>query len=152
MDFLFEPLPTSRFITTFVFGGIPSPLDIAFQRITGLSRELDVTAHSEGGQNASNLYLANKVRHGSLVLERGVMPITPLTLVFDQVMQGERMIYADVVILLLNNFYIPVCSWTISNALPVRWQTAELDANANTISVNTLELRYQDIRWIGIKA
>lgn len=149
---LFQPSPTSRFLTTFVFGGIPSPLDIAFQRITGLSRELNVTAHSEGGQNASNLYLANKVQHGSLVLERGVMTVTPLTLVFDQVMQGERMMYADVVILLLNSLSIPVCSWIISNALPVRWQTAELDANANTISVNSLELRYQDMRWMGIKA
>jgi phage tail-like protein len=152
MDFLFEPSPTSRFITTFIFGGIPSPLDIAFQRISGLSRELDVTAYSQGGENASNLYLANKVKHGTLVLERGIMPITPLTLVFDQVMQGKRMIYADVVILLLNHMALPICSWTISNALPVRWQTAALDAAANTLSVNTLELRYQDMSWLGIKA
>jgi phage tail-like protein len=152
MNFLFEPSPTSRFITTFIFNDIPSPLDIAFQRISGLSRELEVTAYSQGGENTSNLYLANKVKHGSLVLERGIMPITPLTIVFDQIMQGKLMVYSDVVILLLNHLGIPVCSWTISNALPVRWQTAGLDANANTLSVNTLELRYQDMSWLGIKA
>jgi phage tail-like protein len=152
MDFLFEPMPTCRFLTTFIFGGIPSPLDIAFQRITGLSRELNVTSYSQGGENASNLYFADKINHGELILERGVMTATPLTVVFDQVMQGEKMIYADVVILLLNHRSIPVCSWTISNALPVYWKTGDLDANANTISVNTLKLCYQDMRWMGIKA
>lgn len=152
MDSLFEPIPTSRFITTFIFGGIPSPVDIAFQRITGLSRELSVVEHSQGGENGRNLYFANKVKHGSLVLERGVMSVTPLTQVFDQVMQGQRMVYADVVILLLNNLGLPVCSWAVSNALPVSWKTADLDANATTLLVNTLELRYQDIHWMGIKA
>ncbi|RUL78808.1 phage tail protein [Dyella choica] len=152
MEKLLEPSPTNRFLTTFVFGGIPSPLDIAFQKVSGLNRQLNVTPYSQGGQNAGNLYLADKVQHSPLILERGVMIVTPLTLMFDRVMQGEQMIYADVVILLLNHLSMPVCGWTLSNALPVRWQTAELDANANAILVNTLELQYQNIHWMGIKA
>ncbi|PXX59070.1 conserved hypothetical phage tail region protein [Pseudomonas sp. LAMO17WK12:I10] len=153
MDLLFEPMPTSRFITTFIFDGLfPSPLDIAFQSISGLTRELSVTQHSEGGENIRNTYFANKINHGSLILERGVMTVTPLTVVFDQVMQGQLLVYVDVVILLLNHLGMPVCSWTISNALPVRWQTANLDASANSIMVNTLELKYQNMRWRGIKA
>lgn len=152
MDQLFAPMPTSRFITTFIFNGLlPSPLDIAFQNIAGLTRELNVTQHSEGGENIRNRYFAEKVNHGSLTLERGVMLVTPLTEFFDQVMQGQLVAYADVVILLLNHLGLPVCSWTISNALPVRWQTAGLDANANSILVNTLELKYQNMRWRGIK-
>ncbi len=153
MDLLFEPMPTSRFITTFIFNGLdPSPLDIAFQRITGLTRALKVTEHSEGGENIRNRYFADKIDHGSLTLERGIMTITPLTVVFDQILHGQVLVYADVVILLLNHLGIPVCSWTISNALPVRWETASLDANANSITVNTLELKYQNMRWQGIKA
>jgi phage tail-like protein len=152
MDFLFEPAPTTRFLTTFLFSGIPSPLDIAFQRINGLNRELDITKQSQGGENVANLYLANKINHGTLLLQRGVVPVTPLTMVFDQVLSGGKIIYADVVILLLNHLSIPVCSWTLSNALPVSWQTCELDANAGTIAVNSLTLRYQNMRWLGIKA
>lgn len=152
MDYLFEPAPTTRFLTTFLFSGIPSPLDIAFQRINGLSRELNVTMQSRGGENAASLYLADKISHGALVLERGVVPVTPLTMVFEQVLSGGRVTYADVVILLLNHRSIPVCSWTISNALPVSWQTCDLDANAGTIAVNSLTLRYQNVRWLGIKA
>ncbi|KTL60627.1 phage tail protein [Photorhabdus laumondii subsp. laumondii] len=135
-----------------MFNNIPSPLDIAFQRISGLSRELQTSQHSQGGENARNTWLAEKIQHGSLVLERGVMTVTPLTLTFDRVLRGEKAVYADVVIILLNEHSVPVASWTLSNALPVHWSTGDFDANSNTVLVNTLELRYQDMRWLGVKA
>ncbi|KGM29010.1 phage tail protein [Photorhabdus luminescens] len=152
MNNLSTPSVSHRFIASFLFNNIPSPLDIAFQRISGLSRELQTTQHSQGGENARNVWLAEKIQHGNLVLERGVMTVTPLTWVFDRVLRGEKAMYADVVIMLLNEHSIPVASWTLSNALPVRWSTGDLDANSNTVLVNTLELRYQDMRWLGVKA
>ncbi|WP_323836516.1 phage tail protein [Photorhabdus africana] len=152
MHNLYTPSVSHRFIASFLFNSIPSPLDIAFQRISGLSRELQTTQHSQGGENARNIWLAEKIQHGSLMLERGVMTITPLTLVFDRVLRGEKAMYADVVIMLLNEQSLPVASWTVSNALPVRWSTSDFDANSNTVLVNSLELRYQDMRWLGVKA
>ncbi|WP_118985800.1 phage tail protein [Photorhabdus sp. CRCIA-P01] len=151
MNNLYTPAVSHRFIASFLFNNIPSPLDIAFQRISGLSRELQTSQHSQGGENARNTWLAEKIQHGSLVLERGVMTVTPLTLVFDRVLRGEKAVYADVVIMLLNEHSLPVASWTLSNALPVRWSTGDFDANSNTVLVNSLELRYQDMRWLGVK-
>ncbi|MCC8458077.1 phage tail protein [Photorhabdus aegyptia] len=152
MNNLSTPSVSHRFIASFLFNNIPSPLDIAFQRISGLSRELQTTQHSQGGENARNVWLAEKIQHGNLILERGVMTVTPLTWVFDRVLRGEKAVYADVVIMLLNEHSVPVASWTLSNALPVRWSTGDLDANSNTVLVNVLELRYQDMRWLGVKA
>ncbi|MEK9495795.1 phage tail protein [Photorhabdus sp. P32] len=151
MNNLYTPVVSHRFIASFLFNNIPSPLDIAFQRISGLSRELQTSQYSQGGENARNTWLAEKIQHGSLVLERGVMTVTPLTLVFDRVLRGEKAVYADVVIMLLNENSLPVASWTLSNALPVRWSTGDFDANSNTVLVNSLELRYQDMRWLGVK-
>ncbi|MBS9426693.1 phage tail protein [Photorhabdus akhurstii] len=151
MNNLYTPAVSHRFIASFLFNNIPSPLDIAFQRISGLSRELQTTQHSQGGENARNTWLAEKIQHGSLMLERGVMTVTPLTRVFDRVLRGEKAVYADVVIMLLNENSLPVASWTLSNALPVRWSTGDFDANSNTVLVNSLELRYQDMRWLGVK-
>ncbi|EYU14452.1 MULTISPECIES: phage tail protein [Photorhabdus] len=151
MNNLYTPAVSHRFIASFLFNNIPSPLDIAFQRISGLSRELQTSQHSQGGENARNTWLAEKIQHGSLMLERGVMTVTPLTLVFDRVLRGEKAVYADVVIMLLNEHSLPVASWTLSNALPVRWSTGDFDANSNTVLVNSLELRYQDMRWLGVK-
>ncbi|WP_391528941.1 phage tail protein [Photorhabdus akhurstii] len=152
MNNLSTPSVSHRFIASFLFNNIPSPLDIAFQRISGLSRELQTTQHSQGGENARNVWLTEKIQHGNLILERGVMTVTPLTWVFDRVLRGEKAVYADVVIMLLNEHSVPVASWTLSNALPVRWSTGDLDANSNTVLVNVLELRYQDMRWLGVKA
>jgi len=80
------------------------------------------------------------------------MTPTPLTVQFDRVLRGETVLYADVVILLLNHLNVPVSSWTISKALPVSWQAGDLNANSNAILINRLELRYQNMRMMGIKA
>ncbi|MDE9518071.1 phage tail protein [Xenorhabdus bovienii] len=151
MNDLYTPSVSHRFIASFLFNHIPSPLDIAFQRISGLSRDLQTTQLSQGGENARNTWVSEKIQHGSVVLERGVMTVTPLTWVFDRVLRGEKAVYADVVIMLLNEHSIPVASWTLSNALPIHWSTGDLDANSNTVLINKLELRYQDMFLLGVK-
>lgn len=145
------PAVSHRFIVNFLFKNIPNPFDIAFQRVSGLSRTLEVSQHREGGENARNLWLPEKINHGSLVLERGVMNASPLTLQFDRVLRRESTQWANVVIMLLNDQKLPITTWTLSNALPVRWQMGDLDANSNTVLINTLELRYQDMRMLGVK-
>lgn len=151
MTDLNTPAVAHRFMVNFLFNSLPNPMDIAFQRVSGLSRELQVSQHSQGGENARNFWLAEKIQHGSLVLERGIMAVTPLTWQFDRVLRGEKPVWADVVIMLLNDQNLPLTCWTLSNALPVRWQTGDLDASSNTVAINTLELRYQDMRLLGVK-
>ncbi|WP_148245094.1 phage tail protein [Enterobacter asburiae] len=145
------PVVAHRFIVNFMFDMLPAPLDIAFQRVSGLSRELEVSQVREGGENARNLWLAEKVNYGSLLLERGVMNASILTTQFDRVLRRESTQWANVVILLLNENDLPVTTWTLSHALPVRWQVGDLDASSNTVLINSLELRYQDMRLIGGK-
>lgn len=140
-----------RFLATFFFNGIPSPLDIRFQRISGLSRELSVSSYREGGENASNLYLPDKVNHGSLVMERGVTNLSPLTYVFDSVLGSGEPFYMDVVIMLLEADSLPVTTWTLSKALPVRWQIDDLNSQNSAFLINTFELRYQNMRLLGVR-
>lgn len=145
------PAVSHHFLVNFLFNNISNPFDIAFQRVSGLSRTLEVSQLREGGENARNLWLAEQVDHGSLVLERGVMNASPLTLQFDRVLRRESTQWANVVIMLLNELSLPVTTWTLSHALPVRWQMGDLDAGSNTVLINTLELRYQDMRLLGVK-
>ncbi|BEM31257.1 hypothetical protein SME05J_48270 (plasmid) [Serratia marcescens] len=145
------PAVSHRFLVNFLFNNIPNPFDIAFQRVSGLSRTLAVSQHREGGENGRNLWLAEQVEHGSLVLECGVMNASPLTQQFDRVLRRESTLWANVVIMLLNEQMSPVTTWTLSHALPVRWQIGDLDANSNQVLINMLELRYQDMRMQGVK-
>lgn len=145
------PAVSHRFIVNFLFNNTPNPFDIAFQRVSGLSRTLEVSQHREGGENARNLWFAEQVNHGSLVLECGVINASPLTQHFDFILRRKSTQWANVVIMLLNEKASPVTTWTLSHALPVRWQMGDLDANSNTVLINTLELRYQDMCMEGTK-
>ncbi len=151
MDFP-PPEVSHRFLVTFFFDDVPSPLDMRFQKISGFSRELEISSHREGGENVGNLHFPEQVRHGALVLERGVTNLTPLTQVFNDVMEGFNLHHATVVIILLNHVAEPVCTWTLTHALPVKWHTSDLDANSNAVLINTLELAYKDMHCVGIKA
>ncbi|UJB34227.1 phage tail protein [Chromobacterium sp. Beijing] len=153
MEKLFEPEVSHRFLATFFFKNVPSPLDIRFQRVSGLGKgELGVSAQYQGGINATDHYLPERVSHPPLTLERGVVVPTPLSLAFDYVLSGFDTAYVDAVIMLLNHQSLPVCTWTVTDALPVKWQTGDLDANSNTPLINHIELVYRDIQWLGAKA
>lgn len=179
-DFMhFPPSPSHRFLVNFLFSAeglglqlpasknpltgralgaigrlpVPSVLDVGFQRVSGLSRSLNVTAYSEGGENLRNRYFADKVQHGSLVLERGVMPVTPLSTLFNAQFMSGHMMYVDAIVTLLDfhTTRIPLCNWLISNALPVRWDSGDLDADSNRVLINKLELRYQEMIPMGVR-
>lgn len=152
LDKLYEPEVSHRFLVTFFFKGIPSPIDFRFQRVSGLSKgQLNVSAHSQGGVHGSSLYLPEDITHARLVLERGVMIPTPLTAAFKYVLSGAGMAYIDAIVMLLNHESLPVCTWTVTNALPVKWETGDLDANSNAPLVNRIELAYRDIYCLGAK-
>ncbi|WP_231755850.1 phage tail protein [Burkholderia sp. MSMB1552] len=144
------PMLSHRFVATFFIKGIPSPFDVRFARVSGLGREMQVTGLREGGDNLGVVNLAERVTHGTLVLERGVMAVSPVTLLFNRVLGQFKSTYINVVIVLLNGQRLPVCSWTVTEALPVKWQTGNLDASGSTVLVDTLELAYREMHWAGV--
>ncbi|MFM0067286.1 phage tail protein [Paraburkholderia aspalathi] len=206
MTQLDTPALSHRFMATFFVKRVPlaQSADMRFQRISGLGRELSVKSFREGGDNVGTHHLVEGVTHGNVVLERGVLPVTALSLLFNSAMgdfefprisqalgraapwaiKGVSLDSAlDVAILLLravqtgsvpsqvsvpqmpvpvdftsaplalyNGALMPVCGWFLNDVLPVKWQTGELNANSNTVLVNTLELAYRKMTWLGAYA
>lgn len=156
---LLEPSMAHHFRVTFYFknlGGYitflySAAVDAAFQNISGLSRVMGVDPISQGGENSRNNYVTTKVSHGSLIMERGVMTVTPMAAQFEHMMRNATPVYCNVFIHLLNDMSIPVANWGISNALPVRWQTGDFDASSSKVLINTIEFRYQEMFWLGAK-
>ncbi|ANB72003.1 phage tail protein [Paraburkholderia phytofirmans] len=149
----FQPATSHRFSVTFWLDRMPVPsvVDSSFQRIAGLSREWNVSAYSEGGENLRNRYFAEKIQHGSLTLERGVMALTPLSIMVNAQLLTGKVMYLDAVITLFDVDTLPLCNWLITKALPVRWHTSNLDATSSRVLINTLELRYQEMIPMGVK-
>ncbi|MFN0195033.1 MAG: phage tail protein [Aestuariivirga sp.] len=137
-----EPIIGMRFGVLFLAGGvIPNPLDIRFQKVSGLSVEVQTEPVSEGGQNLYTQMLPKGLTHGNLVLERGMVVGSPLNLEFNATMSLFKFITSNVLITLLGESKAPLAAWLFMKAYPVKWSTSDLNAEPALV-IDTMELAY----------
>ena len=140
-----------RFGVFFFAGGvIPNPLDIRFQKVSGLAAEVKTTPRSEGGQNLYTHRLPEKIDYKNLVLERGMVVGSPLNLEFNAVMSLFKFYPSNVLVTLFNAEQIPVAGWLFIKAYPVKWATSDLDAAEKALVIDTLELAYTRMQIMRI--
>jgi phage tail-like protein len=140
-----------RFGVFFLVGGlVPNPLDIRFQRVSGLSATIDTHTVAEGGQNLYTHRLPRKVSYGNLVLERGFVVGSPLNLEFNAAMSLFKFAPSNVMVTLFSEAAAPLAAWLFVKAYPVRWSTADLDASQDRILIDTLELAYTRMQALRI--
>ncbi len=127
---------------------LPSTWLGAFKKVSGLGRDMEVQAVSEGGYNhAVRTLFKPPSKHGEVTLESGSVGMPELwawarrvdvgvlpfrTIVFIEHFKGP----ADAE---------PVRTYTLLNAWPVKWKSSDLDAQGNSIAVDSLTLAYDDL-------
>ncbi|KAA3438757.1 phage tail protein [Rufibacter hautae] len=117
--------------------------DSRFQSVTGLSVEFDTETFKEGGENRFEHVLPVRTKYPDLVLKRGFL--TKDSKVFEwcqNAFQRQVFVGATLLVTLLNEQHEPIKSWNIVNAWPRRWSVTDLNAESNTVVIETLELRY----------
>ena len=140
-----------RFGVLFFAGGaIPNPIDIMFQKVSGLSSTVETAAVEEGGQNLYVQSLPKRVKYDNLVLERGVAVGSPLVIEFNATMSLFKFSPSNVLVTLLDHTRIPIAGWLFMKAYPVKWSVSDLDANANSVVIETMELSYQRMQVMRI--
>lgn len=133
-----------------MLGIIPNPLDIRFQRVRGLSAQVETTALQAGGQNLYAQKLPTSISYGNLVLERGIVIGSPLALELNVAFSLFRFRPSNVLVTLLDGTGIPLSAWFFFKAYPVRWSTADLDANDKNVLIETIELAYARMQIMRI--
>src|SRR3954469_7581655 len=115
-----DPILGMRFGVLFLAGGvIPNPLDIRFQKVSGLSAEVETETISEGGQNLYVQKVPKGVRYNNLVLERGMVIGSPLNLEFNAAMSLFKFATSNVLVTLLSETKVPLAAWLFMKAYPV---------------------------------
>ncbi|HEX8115154.1 MAG TPA: phage tail protein [Kofleriaceae bacterium] len=141
----------SRFAAVFFIGGVvPNPIDIRFQRVSGLSATIETTAVNEGGQNLYTHRLPRRVGYGNLTLERGFVIGSPLNIEFNLAMSLFQFAPSNVMITLLAADATPLAAWLFLKAYPVRWATADLSASEDKVLIDTLELSYTSMQALRV--
>lgn len=140
-----------RFGVVFLAGGLsPNPLDILFQKVSGIGSTVETQPVQEGGQNLYTQALPKKIQYENLVLERGLLIGSPLAQEFDAAMTLFKFKPASVLVSLFDQSRIPLASWLFHQAYPVRWSIGDLDATANSVVIEHLALTYQRMQSIRL--
>ncbi|MBE2222323.1 MAG: phage tail protein [Anaerolineae bacterium] len=106
--------------------------------------EWDLTPVREGGLNTRVHQLLGRRKEARLTLKNGVGTsafiawyLSTMAGVFDTQGAGLR---RSVTVILLNSLKIPVMTWHIENAMPVKWSGPQLKTSENSVAIQSLEL------------
>jgi phage tail-like protein len=151
LPFVGSPPLRFRFGVLFFAGGvIPNPLDTLFQKVSGLGMSVDTESIDQGGENLYTQLVPKRIQHENLVLERGLVVASPLVIEFNVAMSLFKFSPSNVLVTLLDNTRIPIASWLFMKAYPVKWSVSDLDATANEVAIEHLELAYQRVQTIRL--
>jgi len=131
-------------------GAVPNALDIRFQKVSGLSAEVSLVTHEEGGENLYSHRIPDRVDYGNLVLERGLVTGSPLNVEFDVVLSQFKFFPSNVIVAVHGEEGVPRAAWMFIKAFPVKWSTSDLDASEDSVVIDTLELAYARMQPLRI--
>jgi phage tail-like protein len=145
-------MPLAHRFAVFFFAAavIPNPLDIRFQRVSGLSTRVETELMNPGGKNLTAKHVPKRLTYENLVLERGFVVGSPLNIQLNDVMNEFKFFRSDVLVTLFNEAAVPISAWMFKEAFPVRWATADLNAQEDRILIDTLELCYSRMMTVRI--
>jgi phage tail-like protein len=161
-------IPTSFYFQVTIGGD-----EIAFKEVSGLSTEMELETIQEGGVNEYEHRLPKQIKHGNLVLKRALMPVSNNTVIewiskilnegsfFDvtgRTFPLTRTIHISLLSVDKEGFRIggieigmkdkaiPVYKWECANAIPVKWEVDTLDAEKNSVLIESLEFAYSTLK------
>ena len=114
-----------------------------FSECSGLTVEIEVTEHQEGGLNDFVHKLPSRIKYPNLVLKRGITEEAALMDWFFKISQEDERptVYVD----LVGPDGRRVRTWSFAAALPVKWDGPTLNAGANEIATESLEITHQGL-------
>jgi phage tail-like protein len=130
------------YLTSHFYVEIQGIEQASFAECSGLSIETEVFEYQEGGLNEYVHRLPGRSKVSNVTLKRGITESTELWDWYRDVVQGkiERKNLSIVQYDLEGN---EVMRWAFIDAYPVKWSGPSFKADANAITIETLELAHR---------
>jgi phage tail-like protein len=117
----------------------------AFQEVTGLGAQLEVTTYAEGGRNDSVHQLPLRHSWGRITLKRGVVRDSGLFSWYQAGLADSLGARRDGAVILLSPDGAPVAAWAFHGGLAAKWSGPDLHAEQNAIAVESLEIAHEGL-------
>ena len=116
--------------------------EFQFQSVSGLTVDLETEEFGEGGENRFRHKLPVKTKFPNLVLKRGLLVDSALIKWCREAVEDFNITPTDITISLLNEEHEPLMTWNVVHAYPVKWATADFNAEESKMVIETIELAY----------
>jgi phage tail-like protein len=156
------PLPAYRFLVTLSPGDAFLPPAQAallglvavgqFSKATGLGAELEVMAHPEGGRNDFVHQLPVRHTWERIVLETGVVRGPGLWQWYEAGLSQSLGARRDGTVVLCTPSGLPAVAWAFTAGVAAKWSGPELDAQADTVALERLEIAHQGLTRVLLSA
>jgi phage tail-like protein len=117
--------------------------DARFQTVSGLSVEYEYENYKEGGENRFEHKLPVRTKYADLTLKRGMLTDSKVIKWFLDAFRDRKFEPTDINVILMNEKSEPLRTWKVAHAVPKKWLISDLNANENSIVIETLELTYR---------
>jgi len=145
------PFTGFHFLVVFeIFPQVPN--DFRFQEVSGLTVDINLDTYYEGGENRFVHRLPGRSKYGDLVLKRGMTLVSGVTAWCIDAIENFNYQPTNMLISLLNEDHLPVSSWYIKNAIPIKYDITGLNAEQNQIVIESVTLRYEYYRTLNLSA
>lgn len=147
------------FVVNFLHGGIIGDpfnitgllsMDMKFQKVSGITAEVETKKVKEGGENLFSHKLPQGVTYNNLILERGMVIGSLLNVEFNVAMSTFQFTPSNVIVSLLDETDFPIANWVFRRAYPVKWSVSDLDASQNSVIIEKMELAYSRFQSVRI--
>jgi phage tail-like protein len=145
------PFVGFHFLVVFeIFPQVPN--DFRFQEVTGLNVDVNLDTYNEGGENRFVHRIPGRTSYSDLVLKRGMTLVSGITAWCIDAVQNFNYQPTNMLISLLNEDHLPVSSWYITNAIPIKYDISGLNAEQNQIVIESMTLRYEYYTTLNLSA
>jgi phage tail-like protein len=117
--------------------------DARFQTVSGLSVEYDYESFKEGGENRFEHKLPVRTKYADLVLKRGLLVDSAVIKWFLDAFRDRVFQPTNINVILLNEKGQSLRTWNVAHAIPKKWLITDLNANENSVVIETMELTYR---------
>jgi len=117
--------------------------DARFQTVSGLGVEYDYESFKEGGENRFEHKLPVRTKYSDMVLKQGMLADSTVIKWFLDAFRDREFKPSDVTVILMNEKSQPLRTWKVTHAIPKKWLVSDLNANENSVVIETMELTYR---------
>src|ERR1044071_3635487 len=117
-----------------------------FQEVGGIDATTDVVEYREGGDLLGTRKFPGQTKHSNLSLKRGYTDDKQLYTWYEDVMTGRtEKIRRNISIIKIDMAGQEVFRWNLYQAFPVKYTAPAYNAKGNDLSIETLEVAYEQI-------